>query len=95
MKTKLFSIRDSKIGSYMQPFFSPTVATALRSLEAAVADPNHDFSKWAGDFDMYCIGEFDEEKGVVIPFDAPQHVARALDFKNNKPLTVASDNTVQ
>jgi hypothetical protein len=82
MKIRIFSVRDQKVGSYMQPIFSPTVATALRSLEAAVADPNHDFSKWASDFDMYCIGEFDPETGVITPLNAPSHIGRALDFKN-------------
>lgn len=95
MKSKMFSVRDSKIGTFTQPFFSQTVGAALRSLEAAVYDTNHDFCKWAKDFDLYHIGEYDAETGTVIPLAQPQHIASCLDFKNQKSLDNLTEDSLQ
>ncbi len=64
MRTQVFSIFDSKAQLFLQPFYSQTTGTALRSFYEAANDENHVFSKHAGDYTLFHLGEFNEETGT-------------------------------
>ncbi len=63
---KVFSIFDSKADAFLQPFFSPTAATALRGFEKACQDETTDFHRFAGDYTLFEIGEWDQSEGTWV-----------------------------
>lgn len=82
MRYKVFSIRDRATGSYMQPFYSASVAAAIRMFSDEVnrADPNNNLNKHPEDFDLYMFGDFDDNTGL---FDSgpPSQVGVGKDLK--------------
>jgi hypothetical protein len=48
----------------MQPFFAPTVGSALRSLTDAVNDQKHEFSRHSMDYQLFKLGSWDDASGV-------------------------------
>lgn len=65
MIMKIFAIRDAKVEAFLQPFFSPTVGAAIRSLMEAVNDPQHQFAKNSYDYSLFELGEFDDASGRI------------------------------
>lgn len=80
MKLLAFTVYDTKVEAYLPPLFMRSKGEALRSLAAAVKDPGHQFSKNPEDYIFFHIGEFDDEKGVLVPLDIPAVLASAIDF---------------
>lgn len=81
MIIKLFSVRDSAVGAYLQPFFSPSSPAALRSLKDAVNDPKHDFHKHAADYALFELGEFDDATGMLAYSpEGPLRICWAVDL---------------
>lgn len=92
MNSKLYCIRDQKIGSFADPFPSPTPEVALRSLKTAVETGNSDVAKYPEDFDLYEIGAFDSETGTILAYPQPKHLSSCLAFKKLAPQTVIRDD---
>lgn len=57
---KIFSIYDKKAEAYMPPFMMQTKGQAMRSFVDLVKDPQSSVNKHPGDFELYEIGEFDD-----------------------------------
>nr|QJB20881.1 MAG: nonstructural protein [Microvirus sp.] len=68
---QVFSVRDKAVGAFLQPFYARSRGEAMRSFIDAMADGNHAFEKHPEDYDLYYLGDFDEEKGV---FNDPEGV---------------------
>ena len=69
----IYSIYDSKADSYLQPFFSPTDATAIRAVSDVVRDSSHQFAKFAEDYTLFLVGLWDETSGALTAV-APKHL---------------------
>ena len=80
MKILAFSVYDSKAQAFITPFFSQTRGTAVRSFEQACNDPNHDFGRFAEDYTLMCVGEFDQENGIFVAYEAPENMGLAASF---------------
>ncbi len=80
MKLKVFSIHDSKAEAFIQPFYSQTTGTAVRSFEQAVNDPQSDFHKFAGDYTLFELGDFDQNTAVFTPLKTPINLGLALTY---------------
>lgn len=76
---RIYSVRDNAVEAYLQPFFSPSNASAVRSLKEAVNDPKHEFHKHAGDYVLFCLGEFDESLGIITGTD-PFRIISCVDL---------------
>jgi len=76
----VFSVFDSKVGAFLTPFFSRNRATALRSFTSAVQDTSTDFYRYAGDYTLFEIGEWDAEKGVFSQHEAKVNLGLASQF---------------
>jgi len=76
----IFSIRDNKAEAFIQPFFSPTAATAIRSFESAVNDSNTDFHKYAGDYTLFQLGEWEPNTGKITICETPINLGLAITF---------------
>lgn len=79
MKVHVFSVLDSKIGSFAQPWFSPTVASGLRAFSEAAQDGQSTIAKHPGDFSLYLLGVFDDETG---------------EFSNSKPASLGTASAI-
>lgn len=63
---KLYSIKDSKTSAYAGVYMFVNNGVAVRSLQsAAKAGQMGLVAQYPADFDLYCIGSFDEDSGVV------------------------------
>lgn len=85
---KIFSIYDEKADAYNQPFFSPTVATAIRSCEEAIADSQSPFHAHASDYSLFELGEFDQLTGEI-DAQLPRCIIKLHELqRENAPLRV-------
>ncbi|WNK13077.1 MAG: nonstructural protein [Microvirus sp.] len=78
MKIKVFSIRDRAIDTFAQPFYAASVGHAVRSFTDAVNREDKDSNLYMhpDDFDLYSVGEFDDEFGRFhCPDTGPEMVA--------------------
>lgn len=84
MIMKIFAVRDAKVEAFLQPFFSPTMGAAIRSLSEAVNDPKHEFAKHANDYSLWYLGNFDDSNGVIEPPEngRPMHSIDCRDLIN-------------
>jgi len=64
---RVFAVYDEKIAAYMQPFFSPTIASGIRAFADAASDPNSMLNKHPADFTLCVIGNFHDDQGELIP----------------------------
>lgn len=81
---KVFTVYDSKALAYMQPFFSPSVGEAERLFKELCNDEKHNFNKYAEDFTLFYLGDFDNLKAQFLPLTAPISVCLALACINPK-----------
>jgi len=79
---KAYSIRDSKAEVFNTPFYQKTHGEAERTFQTLVKDEKSTLSKYPDDYDLYYLGEYDQDTGKSHPIDTPQHMAKAVQFKN-------------
>jgi len=75
-KVSVFSIYDRAASVYGTPFYSHNKQTAMRSVSAEVnrQDPTSTLSTSPSDFDLFELGEFDQDTGRFTTFENPQFV---------------------
>lgn len=77
MVLKMFCIRDAKADIFHRPFFSSTHGEAERQFVQVVNDDKSTIFKFPEDFDLYYLGEYDDNSGKIKSLDTPQHVQKA------------------
>lgn len=84
MILNIYSVRDSAVEAFMQPFFAPTHASAIRSLQEAVNDSQHAFHKQAKYYALYHLGGFDDASGILHPPEAqkPEFLIDCVNLQN-------------
>lgn len=68
MKLKLYSMFDRKMNVYLTPFPARGDVDALRNVKTSSLHPemkNTPVGEHPEDFDLVCIGEFDDESGSI------------------------------
>jgi len=81
VSTVICSVYDSKAAAYLQPFFAPTRAVAIRSFAAACLQEDHQFRRHAEDYTLFCLAEFDEFTGQVFPLNVLEPLTNGLTCK--------------
>jgi len=84
MELKAFSIRDSKAEVFNTPFFQKTHGEAERSFRELVTDQKSMVSKYPEDYDLYYLGTYNDQNGLISPLDTPQHVIKAISVKTQQ-----------
>lgn len=82
MKLLLIAIKDNAVDAY-QPGVHVVRARgeALRNFADAINDPNNkQLHNHASDFDLYILGELDDQTGIIE--SKPERLARGTDVKN-------------
>lgn len=67
---KVYAIFDSKACAYLVPFFCPNRAVAMRSFTRAVMDEESDFHRFAGDYTLFELGEWDQDHGQISMYES-------------------------
>ena len=83
MIQKVFSVFDQKAQVYSKPFFCPNEGVATRSLIDVMRSEEHEFSKYAEDFVLFELGQFDDDSGMLEPLQEPQVITRLMALKGN------------
>lgn len=82
----IFTVYDKKAFIHTSPFFAQNKETAVRSFFRLCNDSRTDVNMFPDDYALYCIGEFHDNDGSIVPFFPVEHVvdARALIKIDNK-----------
>lgn len=65
MIIQMYCPRDTKTGFYHPPMYCHTDGHAMRVVKDQMTNGHHVMASHPGDFDLYRIGEFDDEAGIV------------------------------
>lgn len=75
MKLQIVATRDIVANLYSAPQFVPTIGQAVRSFGDAcqnTQDPNNILAKHPRDFELWHLGEYDDEAGTFDPSNKKQ-----------------------
>lgn len=84
MLTKVYSIRDAKAEIFRFPFFKLTHGEAERDFKTLVNDQTSQVNKYPEDYDLYYLGEYDDNSGKLVALDTPQHIVKAVQALNTQ-----------
>lgn len=84
MKLKVFSVLDTKADAFQTPFFMPSTGQAVRAFKDLANDGQSLVSRHPGDFQLCCIGEFDDVSAQLVSFDQVQRLGYASDYREMK-----------
>jgi len=90
MILKMFTVYDSKLEAYLQPFYMATAGLAVRAFADIVADKTHAFSKHPADYTLFEIGSYDDRTGLIVQLPAHKNLGTALEYSGVSEL----NNTV-
>lgn len=76
MKRKVYTIRDSKAEIYNEPFMQHTHGEAERTIKSLLNKKDNQISLHPEDYDLYYLGEYDDNTGLYSPLDTPQHIQK-------------------
>lgn len=79
---KVYSILDDKAQCFNTPYFAQNDLVASRSFSDLCNDSRSLVSQHLGDFHLYCLGEFDDEKGFLKSYDMPAFICHAMQCAN-------------
>lgn len=72
---QLFVIYDKKMGTFQESvFISENVKTAIRSVELTAKNERLLISEYPDDFDLYMIGDYDQDTGRILQGESPQFI---------------------
>lgn len=74
MILKAYSVYDRKALVYNAPFYAPTDGAAIRIVADACNDTNTSLGRHPHDYVLFCIGEYDDQQGRLLPLVAITHV---------------------
>jgi len=83
MRKSIVVVKDTAARVFGTPFVVQAVAQAVRSLRDEVnsKEATSDLARHPDDFELYEIGSFDEDTGVITPTPEPIIVCRAKDLR--------------
>lgn len=85
MILELYSIKDEKVGVFMQPAPVPHLVEMTRGIAQVMRDPNSKLSQYPGDYALYCIGKFDQDSGkLIIDPSGPRFIAQISAFTSSQ-----------
>lgn len=79
MKHAIMSVRDLATESFGRPFTVPHIASAHRSFSDEANNSESEIAKHAEDYELWCLGTFDDTTGQLIT--EHERIARATDLK--------------
>jgi hypothetical protein len=86
MKLVLCTVKDRAADAFGRPMFVPSVGVAIRSFSDEVNrdDPENQLNRHPDDFDLYELGEFDDNTGLFDLHDQPKLLSLGKQVKISK-----------
>lgn len=78
MIVNLYSMRDLK-SNFMAPNISTNDAVAMRNFESAIEQSHDALFTHRSDFQLFRVGSFDTDRGLLIPEELPVLVCEGKD----------------
>ena len=78
MNLKIYSIKDAKAEYFTQPFFKKTHGEAERDFTTLCRDEKSQINQFPEDYDLWYLGDYDDNSGKMSPLDTPQHIIKAV-----------------
>lgn len=77
MILQILSVRDRAANAYGRPIFVAAIGQAIRSFQDEInrVDQNNEMNKHPDDFDLYHLGTFDDETGLLTSKSTPEQIA--------------------
>lgn len=82
MVSRIFVIRDKKVGVFNQPYFVQNDVLAKRSLLMAMMKQDIQIFNFAEDFELVELGNYNDENGKITLKEFPEHVCELVELKN-------------
>lgn len=73
-----YTIFDNKALLFNAPFFQHNDAVARRMFGELATDTNTQIGRHPSDFQLYCIGTYDDTKGELVPISPRRHIVDAI-----------------
>jgi len=77
MLTNAYTVYDVKSLTYSPPFFAVSHGAAVRMFSDIANDTNTSVGRHPADYSLYCIGQFNDAVGVMLPNDIREHISDA------------------
>lgn len=84
MNLKIYALRDAKAGYYLAPSYARQDGEAIRDLAIAKNNPTTKIHMYLEDYDLYYLGEYDDQTGKMDLLDSPQHLKKAIEIEPPK-----------
>ena len=91
MNLEYYAIKDTKVAFY-NPFLMHNEAEALRAFTSLVKDKNSEISKAPGDYELWIVGQWDDQTGLIFS-SGPKYITNGIEV--NKNAENASKNMVK
>lgn len=91
MIQKVFAVYDSKACAFLQPFFSNSVGSAVRAFADASNEDKSPIARHPGDYQLYEIGTFDDNSGLLDAMVPTKLLGCAADFVEVKKAAFGVD----
>lgn len=78
---QIYAVYDKKSVAFAPPFYYHQKGQALRAFEDAVNDPQSPLNKHPEDFQMFHLGSWNENLGIISPLPNPVPIEEALNVK--------------
>lgn len=79
MNYNFYCVFDKKAAVYCLPFTSQSDGTAMRDFHAAANDPSSHVHKYPADFELFRLGSYDSDSGVIVA-SKPIFICSAANF---------------
>lgn len=77
---KIVAIRDRAVDAFGQPIFVVALGQGIRSFMDEMNNKESSLAAHPEDYDLYHIGEFDEDTGLLIACTPPKMIAVGKDM---------------
>lgn len=77
----LVALRDVKGGFFHPPISERSIAVAVRSVSDAVKDQKHALSRHPADYQLYQVGSYFDDHGVIDTFTVPLLICEVASLK--------------
>ncbi len=91
MILKIFTVYDTKVEAYLQPFYMQSKGAALRAFEDSTNKIEHHFNKHPEDYVLFEIGEFNDQTAMIMTHEAKVALGTAIEFLNIPNLKTQMD----
>lgn len=80
MKYAVCAVKDRAVNAYNRPIYVPTVGVAIRSFTDEVNRQDSELRNHPEDYDLYEIGQWDDETAIYTSLEVPRVITRAQDI---------------